>query len=124
MDDAESCHDDAGEAGCRLVAYGTLAPGRPNHHQLHGLVGRWLRGHVRGRLVHAGWGASLGYPALVLDQDGPLVEVEVFESVGLPGQWARLDDFEGPGYQRVVTTVQTAVGDVDASIYVLRPTQD
>jgi gamma-glutamylcyclotransferase (GGCT)/AIG2-like uncharacterized protein YtfP len=103
----------------RLATYGTLAPGRPNHHQLDGLEGRWLAGHVNGMLVDAGWGAGLGYPALVLDPDGSAISVEVFESVDLPAHWARLDAFEGPGYQRVVTTVRTFAGDVDASIYVL-----
>ena len=44
--------------------------------------------------------------------------MEVFESVDLPDHWARLDAFEGSEYQRVVTTVYTARGDVDASIYV------
>jgi gamma-glutamylcyclotransferase (GGCT)/AIG2-like uncharacterized protein YtfP len=103
----------------RLATYGTLAPGRPNHHQLDGLQGRWLAGHVSGRLVEAGWGASLGYPALVLDPDGSAVRVDVFESVDLPAHWTRLDAFEGPSYQRVVTTVRTCTGDIDASIYVL-----
>jgi gamma-glutamylcyclotransferase (GGCT)/AIG2-like uncharacterized protein YtfP len=103
----------------RLATYGTLAPGRPNHHQLDGLEGRWLAGHVNGRLVDAGWGAGLGYPALVLDPDGSAIRIDVFESVDLPAHWARLDAFEGPGYQRVVTTVRTTTGDVDASIYVL-----
>ena len=105
---------------CRLVTYGTLAPGRPNHHQLDGLEGRWLAGQVHGRLVDAGWGASLGYPALILDPDGPPIDVHVFESGDLPGHWSRLDQFEGPGYQRTVTTVHMPAGDVDASIYVLR----
>jgi gamma-glutamylcyclotransferase (GGCT)/AIG2-like uncharacterized protein YtfP len=49
------------------------------------------------------------------------ISVDVFESVNLPAHWARLDAFEGPGYQRVVTTVCTSTGDVDASIYVLVP---
>ena len=49
----------------RLATYGSLAPGRPNHHQLDGLEGRWSEGDVYGRLVDAGWGASLGYPALI-----------------------------------------------------------
>jgi gamma-glutamylcyclotransferase (GGCT)/AIG2-like uncharacterized protein YtfP len=93
-------------AECRLVAYGTLAPGRPNHHQLDGLNGRWLDGSVRGALVQQGWGAALGYPALVLDADGPAVEVQVFESTDLPSHWPRLDDFEGPGYQRVSVPVR------------------
>jgi gamma-glutamylcyclotransferase (GGCT)/AIG2-like uncharacterized protein YtfP len=103
----------------RLATYGTLAPGRPNHHQLDGVQGRWLNGHVDGMLVDAGWGASLGYPALVLDPAGSAIGVDVFESVDLPAHWERLDAFEGPGYERVVTTVHTSTGDVDASIYVL-----
>jgi gamma-glutamylcyclotransferase (GGCT)/AIG2-like uncharacterized protein YtfP len=104
----------------RLATYGTLAPGRPNHHHLDGLDGRWLVGHVHGTLVDAGWGASLGYPALILDPDGSAIDVQVFESVDLTAHWSRLDEFEGPGYQRVVTTVRTPTGDVKASIYVLR----
>ena len=103
----------------RLATYGSLAPGRPNHRQLDGLEGRWLAGQVNGMLVDAGWGAGLGYPALILDPDGSPIDVAVFESIDLPAHWARLDVFEGPGYQRVVTTVRTSTGDVDASIYVL-----
>jgi gamma-glutamylcyclotransferase (GGCT)/AIG2-like uncharacterized protein YtfP len=103
----------------RLATYGTLAPGRPNHHQLDGLEGRWVKGHVDGMLVDAGWGASLGYPALVLDPAGSAIGVDVFESVDLPAHWARLDTFEGPGYERVVTTVHMPSGDAAAFIYVL-----
>ncbi|HEY6744907.1 MAG TPA: gamma-glutamylcyclotransferase [Mycobacteriales bacterium] len=120
---------DAGEGGrrraCaddpryRLATYGTLAPGRPNHHQLDGLEGRWSRGHVRGRLVDAGWGASFGYPALVLEPEGPAVEVAVFESADLPAHWSRIDEFEGPGYVRVPTTVRIAQGQIQAFIYVV-----
>ena len=108
------------DAGHRLATYGSLAPGRPNHHQLDGLDGRWLPGQVYGTLIDAGWGASLGYPALILDPHGTAVDVQVFESVDLPAHWARLDDFEGSGYRRVATTVRTADGDVAASIYVRR----
>lgn len=110
-------------AARRLATYGTLAPGQPNHHQLDGLDGRWLRGHVHGRLVDAGWGASLGYPGLVLDPDGPAVDVSVFESGDLPQHWARLDEFEGSGYQRAPTTVRTAEGNLDAFIYLPIQTQ-
>jgi gamma-glutamylcyclotransferase (GGCT)/AIG2-like uncharacterized protein YtfP len=80
-----------------LATYGTLAPGRPNHHQLDGLDGQWSQGQVCGTLVDAGWGAGLGYPALVLDARGTPVDVQVFESVELPAHWSRLDQFEGPG---------------------------
>jgi gamma-glutamylcyclotransferase (GGCT)/AIG2-like uncharacterized protein YtfP len=98
------------KAACRLVAYGTLAPGRPNYHQLDGIEGRWVNGSIRGTLVQAGWGADLGYPALILAPEGPSVDVQVFESVEPPGHWSRLDEFEGPGYQRVVATVETTEG--------------
>ncbi len=102
----------------RLASYGTLAPGRVNHHQLDGLTGDWRQGVVRGTLVPEGWGATLGYPALVLDAGGAAVEVWLFESADLPAHWARLDDFEGDGYRRVVATVETAGGVTDAWIYV------
>jgi gamma-glutamylcyclotransferase (GGCT)/AIG2-like uncharacterized protein YtfP len=114
--DRESASDAALQ---RLATYGSLAPGRPNHHQLAGLDGHWWRGKVYGTLVDAGWGAGLGYPALILDPEGSAIDVHVFESVDLAAHWSRLDEFEGPGYQRVLTTVRTPAGDVDASIYVL-----
>jgi gamma-glutamylcyclotransferase (GGCT)/AIG2-like uncharacterized protein YtfP len=107
------------KADTRFATYGTLAPGRANHHQLAGLKGRWRQGTVRGRLVDAGWGAELGYPGLVLDPLGPAVEVYLFESAELPDHWSRLDEFEGTGYRRVVTQVCTADGELDAWIYVV-----
>jgi gamma-glutamylcyclotransferase (GGCT)/AIG2-like uncharacterized protein YtfP len=61
----------------------------------------------------------MGYPGIVLDADGPLVEVEVFESEALPNHWHRLDAFEGPGYRRVAVTATTDEGALTASIYVL-----
>ena len=108
------------DAACRLATYGTLAPGRINHHELDGVPGRWFSGHVHGQLVEEGWGATLGFPALTLDPDGPAVAVAVLESPDLPEHWARLDAFEGSGYARIVTSVRTNDGLVDASIYVVR----
>lgn len=108
----------------RLATYGTLAPGRLNHGQLTDLPGRWLVGHVRGSLVDAGWGAELGFPALLLDPGGAPVEVFVFESEALPDHWDRLDAFEGPGYQRVTVDASTPEGVLPASIYVLADATD
>jgi gamma-glutamylcyclotransferase (GGCT)/AIG2-like uncharacterized protein YtfP len=99
--------------------YGSLAPGRPNQHQLNGLSGRWVEGTVRGQLLQEGWGTELGYPGIVLDLDEPTVGVQVFESSDLPDHWTRLDEFEGSGYRRAVTAVSTAEGELLASIYVL-----
>jgi gamma-glutamylcyclotransferase (GGCT)/AIG2-like uncharacterized protein YtfP len=111
--------DLGGGPDTRLATYGSLRPGRVNHHQLATLTGRWRRGTVRGRLDPAGWGARLGYPGLVLDPAGPAVEVDLFESPDLPDHWSRLDEFEGPDYRRAVTQVHTPDGELDAWIYVI-----
>ncbi len=106
-------------ADTRLATYGTLAPGRLNNDQLADLKGYWRQGTVSGRLVEVGWGAELGYPGLILDPLGQVIEVYIFESLELPNHWLRLDEFEGAGYQRVVTKVCTEDGDLYASIYVI-----
>jgi gamma-glutamylcyclotransferase (GGCT)/AIG2-like uncharacterized protein YtfP len=104
----------------RLFVYGTLAPGRPNAHVLAPLDGTWEPATVRGALLPDGWGAAMGYPAIVLEGDG-VVEGLVFTSDALPRHWDRIDDFEGEGYERVLTTVTCADGTVvDAYVYALR----
>lgn len=105
----------------RLAVYGSLAPGRRNHHQVAGLSGRWTPATVRGRVIEHAWGTP--YPGIVLDDGGPEVAVALFESADLPAAWTRLDAFEGPGYRRTTTTVRTARGALHASIYALAPTR-
>lgn len=101
----------------RLATYGTLAPGRAHHHQLASLSGTWTTGTIRGRLIETGWGAALGYPALVLDEDGEAIEVHLFTAAELPAHWERLDAFEGAEYRRGEVMVETAEGRVAAWIY-------
>ncbi len=103
----------------RLAVYGSLAPGQINHHQLASLQGTWQWGEVIGALIPTGWGVGLGFPGLILDPLGEPQNVDLFESPDLPAHWARLDEFEGPDYQRTETTVKTAQGKVTACIYVL-----
>lgn len=103
----------------RLAVYGTLAPGRPNEHELARYGGTWITGTVRGHLRDRGWGAAHGYPGIVLDADGPEVEVHVLTSDALVDDWARLDEFEGPGYRRATVRVATDDGPVAAWIYEL-----
>lgn len=105
----------------RLATYGNLGPDREQHHELDALGGRWLHGSVRGHLVHEGRGAAIGYPAIRLDPDGDEVGVHLFESDDLPASWERLDALEGPEFRRVVTTVRTSEGDLEACIYELVP---
>ncbi|QNQ11355.1 gamma-glutamylcyclotransferase family protein [Sphingomonas alpina] len=102
----------------RLATYGTLAPGRPNHHQLSHLEGDWRVGKVKGTMVQKGWGAALGYPALVLADDGDDIDVQLFVSPDLPAHWERLDAFEGSEYRRVQVRVETAKGLLEAWIYI------
>lgn len=103
----------------RLATYGTLGPGKPNHHHVSMIDGNWSTGSVRGYLHEAGWGAAQGFPGIVLDPSGPEVVVDVLESDHLSEHLERLDEFEGPGYARVLTHVQTPSGEVDAFIFVL-----
>lgn len=110
---------DLSDVDTRLIVYGTLAPGRKNHGQLAGLTGEWQRGTVRGWLNPAGWAADIGYPGLMLDPQGPAVDVYVFESPDLPGHWARLDAFEGTDYRRVSTRASTSNGELEGWIYVI-----
>ena len=104
----------------RLFVYGTLAPGRPNEHVLAGVPGKWEPATVRGTLHQEGWGAAAGYPGIVLDEQGGEVEGFVFSSESLSEHWDRLDEFEGAGYERVLTTAMLPDGTaVEAYIYSL-----
>lgn len=103
----------------RLATYGTLAPGRINHSQLADLEGTWVEGWVIGHLQNAGWGATHGYPGLVLAPDGDKVALHLFESADLPDHWEQLDAFEGTGYRRTAIEVHTYTGPKAAWIYAL-----
>lgn len=105
----------------RLFVYGTLAPGQPNAHLLTPLKGLWQRASVRGALHPEGWGATLGYPAIILDESAEPVEGYVFTSAALAAHWPELDEFEGDAYARVATSVTLDDNTtVEAFVYVLR----
>lgn len=72
---------------------------------------------MRGEFAETGWGTTFGFPALLLDPAGPFVDVYVFESLELPDHWARLDEFEGPEYRRVITDVLVGEAELAANIY-------
>ena len=96
--------------GCseRLAVYGSLAPGRENHHIVQPFGGDWSEGVVEGDLTRYGWGAAMGYPALHLRPGGPAVRVHVLASPALRFAWPELDAFEGAEYRRVLVPVWTA----------------
>src|SRR5437763_12951102 len=94
----------------RLFVYGTLAPGRPNAQFLAEIPGQWEPATVTGTLSQEGWGAAAGYPGIVLDKHGSEVQGFVFTAETLAELWARLDQFEGEGYERVLTSVNLKDG--------------
>jgi gamma-glutamylcyclotransferase (GGCT)/AIG2-like uncharacterized protein YtfP len=77
----------------RLIAYGTLRPGRPNHSVLD-VEGTWLPVTLNGLISEKD-----GLPVLTFTQ-GAIAEAELCESSELPFRWQRLDQFEGIGYER------------------------
>jgi len=88
-----------------LAVYGTLAPGRPNHHVLAPLGGEWTDGLIEGDLLPMGWGADLGYPGFWPRIGGDAVAVQVLRAPLLATAWPDLDRFEGPGYRRILVPV-------------------
>ncbi len=104
-----------------LFVYGTLAPGRPNEHVLESIEGSWKEASVTGKLYKKGWGATLGYPAIILDKGGEKIEGFLFTSDNITAHWHKLDKFEGKEYKRTLTKVILNNGTkVDAYIYSLR----
>lgn len=89
------------------------------------MPGRWQPAKVTGTLLPHGWGAALSYPAIRLDRGADAVEGFLFTSDSLAEHWARLDDFEGDRYERVLTEVHLSDGGIaEAFIYVHREVID
>jgi gamma-glutamylcyclotransferase (GGCT)/AIG2-like uncharacterized protein YtfP len=103
----------------RLAVYGSLAPGAENHWVLSELHGLWTRGTVKGHRDAAGWGQTLGFPALIWDPNGEEIAVDLFHSPELPQHWERIDEFEGDDYQRILVPVERGADVVVANIYAL-----
>ena len=109
----------AGSDGCRaerrldtlfgtshaLAVYGTLAPGRPNHHVVAPLGGEWTDGLIEGDLIPLGWGATLGFPGFRPRVGEDAVAVRALTAPSLATAWPALDRFEGPGYERILVPV-------------------
>ena len=102
---AERRLDDLFGTSHTLAVYGTLAPGRPNHHIVAPLGGEWTEGLIEGDLLPVGWGADLGYPGFRPRAGGDAVAVWVLSAPLLASAWPDLDRFEGPGYRRILVPV-------------------
>lgn len=89
----------------QLATYGTLAPGKSNHHVVQPLGGTWRDGFVEGDLLDLGWGAALGFRALLPRLGGESVPVKLLTTARLETAWEELDLFEGPDYERLLVPV-------------------
>lgn len=105
VSDAERRLDTLFAVSRTLAVYGTLAPGRPNHHIVAPLGGKWTEGIVEGDLLAEGWGAPLGYPAFRPRLGGVVIAVHVLTSPALPSAFPELDHFEGSEYRRILIPV-------------------
>lgn len=105
-------------ASVTLAIYGTLAPGKVNHHHIADLGGTWRDAAVRGRLGRVPCGIHQGLPAIVIGAAEPLHPVKLLASDALPAAWARLDAFEGEEMQRLLVPLEGEGG--VANIYALR----
>ncbi len=104
-----------------LFIYGTLAPGKVNHYVIADIPGVWKKASLRGVLYNEGWGADLGCPGLVPDDNADPVNGHVFSSQELYVHWARLDEFEGSEYVRQKVRVNLENGDfIDAYVYAIK----
>lgn len=105
----------------KLFIYGTLAPGRPNEHILKDIEGTWQKASVKGILKQEGWGANMGYPGIILNDEANEVEGFIFSSNQLDKKFDILDEFEGNEYQRVRTKAKLENGEViEAFVYSLK----
>ena len=102
---AEHVFDLLFQSSTILAVYGSLMPGKENHHVMDGVNGVWTPGIVRGYFQDNGWGAGLGYPSMVWDPEGEEISVQVLVSKYLPAHWHRLDHFEGEDYNRILIPV-------------------
>ncbi len=105
-----------------LFVYGTLMPNCPNGHILEEVVGKFVPATIQGKLIDAGWSASMGYPGIRLDVGTDTIHGFLFYSSNLINHWDRLDDFEGAEFERTPVTVERYDEfDVDTYIYSLKP---
>ena len=104
-----------------LFVYGTLMPNCPNGHVLENIVGKFVPATVKGKLIDAGWSASMGYPGIRLDLQEDTIHGFLFYSDNLINHWDFLDEFEGEEFERTPVIVERYDElEVDTYIYTLK----
>ena len=62
------------------------------------IQGQWQERCVKGQLKNEGWGAEIGFPGIILDENAAEVRGFIFSSDELSEILPKLDEFEGEGY--------------------------
>ncbi len=97
-----------------MFVYGLLKPGLRLYHVAEPYVTRAIQARASGRLYDA------GVPAARFDEDGEIEGFVFFlDDARLDEALRELDDLEDEGteYRRIVITVRTEEGDVEAHAY-------
>ena len=89
-----------------LFVYGTLMPNCPNAYILENIVGKFVPATVKGKLIDAGWSASMGYPGIRLEMGDDTIHGFLFYSDNLINHWENLDIFEGEEFIRTPVVVE------------------
>ena len=104
-----------------FIAYGTLAPDKPNHYKIEHIEGKWLKGIVKGKLVKEGWGAGMGYFGFKPSKEQKHIEASILVSERLINHWAYLDEFEGSEYKRILAKYELENGEIGiGNIYAIK----
>ena len=102
----------------RLFVYGTLGPGQSHEHLLTQVPGQWCKAEIKAKLYPNGLGLSRGYPIVDLANPETVIEGYIYSSDQLPRLWQLLDDYEGDGYRRVVTTATVVATAAQVQTYI------
>jgi gamma-glutamylcyclotransferase (GGCT)/AIG2-like uncharacterized protein YtfP len=89
----------------KLISYGTLAPGQPNHSLISDLIGEWEECVIRGTMSQRD-----GLSRFSWNPNGSEQIANIFSSDNLPNNWDRIDRFEGAGYRRQLIPTRTQAG--------------
>ncbi len=104
-----------------LFVYGTLMPNAPHGEVLEKIGGKFVPATIKGKLIGAGWSASMGYPGIKLSPKEDVIHGYLFYSHNLCDHWEYLDDFEGEEFERHSVTVERYdETNVETFIYVLK----
>jgi gamma-glutamylcyclotransferase (GGCT)/AIG2-like uncharacterized protein YtfP len=102
-----------GQPNKKLVSYGTLAPGQPNHSLVSDMEGEWRECIIRGTLKQ-----KEGLSRFSWNPAGSEQTASLFTSDDLPSNWQRIDQFEGVRYRRQLVPAKMQVGIVVGYAYI------